>query len=1413
MSVPSANITSIVFNVSNNRSIVEQSNIEVLSADLFSAGLPKDGGVYDRHMGTTDNSYYCATCLLGKKNCVGHDGHLVLRYPLMSPMYISDIRKWLKIICFTCGNILVDDKEFMGLPERKRMTAILAMPKLSNSTQCAHCHSDHPKITKDDKILLKFRVDYQSENRKVLSQHILYPHHIAEIFARISDETVRKLGKAAHPRDYILDVIKIPPTTIRPDIRKVENSGKNSSDGLTGLYQQIIKTNTTVSMPTNDSVNIADYESKIFEYQMLYYDTVRGTGNKLGKSKSASTSIALRLKGKLGRFRKNMMGKRTFGMSRATIICDRLLKPYEMGIPMMVAKTLQVAEVVQPYNYDRLMTYVQNGLHKYPGSTKVWRKDRGAEFSIEKIQNEPLQPGDIVYRDVIDGDWMTFNRQPSLKVSNISAMKVVVNRDPNIYTFCMNVVICPYFDADFDGDAQNGILNKHLHTMNEVAMLSSVPNWLITFNSTPAIGEVEDSIVGTFELTRKGVKLSKYNAMLLFRNVINKPVFDKEEYTGYDIISMVLSETPINFSRVPSYYDESLNGMLKYDPSDIKVIIERGVHKQGVLDKKSLGGGAVGGIFHLIQNEYGSMKALDMIYNIQQIAIEYIYQNGLSIGVGDLMLSEKARNAVNDVASDIIHKSELLTERLKRGEIVPPIDKTIYEYFEQQQIEILKVYDDFKYAVMSDIDPETNNIFKMIFSGSKGKIGNFYNMNTSVGQKTINGERIAETLGKRSMPYYQRYSTDPISRGYIMNSYISGMTPQEYICNAMNARFDFITKALSTATTGELNRKAIKNLESCIVTNIRAIVKSNNLNQILYGDDGIDARRIISVVMPTVMMNDADLESKFKYPAKDAVFDQEFAAIVADRKKYRDIFLNVENANFNEYFSDKRNLAVDIARVLSDFCINYVANLKEPTDEELKKMVGIVKVSCDNMKYIFTNNIQRKLQRPMPEYMSAACWLFCMSMRSCLCAANLKKFKVTPVLLQQIINHIEFRYKCSLVSPGSAVGIIAAQSFSQPLTQTMLSATSQKETGAANKSGMVKTKEITGVRAKDKLVNPQTLIPLKPEFSYDQAVAATISDKIQMMQLKQFVLGMDIFHERYGAPVHSKFKSEAGMIAQFNKLNPLLKVPGDLVNWCIRFTIIRMQLVLKNMSIETIVGKLRAVYPDIYVVYTPENNRDIVMRVYIRTGVFKEASSDDVKAFANELLETVIRGVNGITDCKPHKMIRSIIDKSGAIVKDTGRFGLMTTGINMSELMLIPEVDPYGIQSDSIMEIYEVLGIEAARNAIITQLRSIVGECNYRHYLMYADEMCYLSYPTSIEKGGLSTREHSNILLRIGFSNPIQTLEESAINGAEDIVGGVTGPLLIGDVPRVGSMYDELEINEEFIAQNVKSADAVLDEL
>jgi DNA-directed RNA polymerase II subunit RPB1 len=170
-------------------------------------------------------------------------------------------------------------------------------------------------------------------------------------------------------------------------------------------------------------------------------------------------SISDRIKGKGGRVRCNLQGKRVDFSARSVITSDPYIDIDQVGIPKKIAMELTIPEEVTPYNIKHLTALVKNGHNVYPGANIVMKVNyRDGKQEMRKIdlrygkQSIKLNIGDIVERHSVNGDYVLFNRQPTLHKPSMMGHKMQVIDDDNLSTFRMNVSATKPYNADFDGD-------------------------------------------------------------------------------------------------------------------------------------------------------------------------------------------------------------------------------------------------------------------------------------------------------------------------------------------------------------------------------------------------------------------------------------------------------------------------------------------------------------------------------------------------------------------------------------------------------------------------------------------------------------------------------------------------------------------------------------------------------------------------------------------------------------------------------------------------------------------------------------------------------------------------------------------------------------------------------------------------
>lgn len=1438
--VPFGEIIRVKFSIASDDDNKIDGFVHVKHPTVKAGSHPYPEGVLDSRMGTTSNNYRCTTCNQKRDLCPGHSGYIKLNYPVQNPLFKDYIFRWLKLICINCGEFMVSHKlnNVSKINKFQEYTKYVKKATKDKQVLCPSCEQPHPNIIKDKHDRLKLYIQYGNEHQTRLRNR-----EIAQILDRVSLKTVNTVGMnpESHPRNLILSTINVPANSIRPDI--IKNGSKGSSNDITVLFKNLVTINNSLPPEITEYTN-TDLSGALDNLDLTYYTIVKGSSNSASKTNLTTinntqyASLASRLPGKYGRFRLNIQGRRTRNACR-TVISGDPSNPLEiLGVPVLVAKIIHIPETVHSWNYDRLMTYYTNKDKSYPGCHKIKKKINGKTYYIGNVRDDfRIEEGDIIYRDMIDGDVIALNRAPSLTPASISCHKVRIMHTGNTMSF--NVSVCNLYNADFDGDEMNGHVPLSLLTQVEIADQMSIGERFISFQyGKPVIGSFQDALIGGALFTKHGLKFSKFESMRMFARVIGKYSFTKDWYTAHELISMILPK--FNFKGKPSIYDPSLAAYIKYKKEDITVHVEDGVLISGILDKKSVGQEASGGFAHIIKNQYGSRVAIDFVYNLQQIVTMYLTQRGFTVGIGDMLITKNAQAIIHDKTNAMIADSYRISEQLDNGKLIPPIGVSIKDYYEELQIAALDIpIDDYIQTIVSDIDSDNNGLYQIIKTGSKGSPTNLAAISSAIGSTDIVGRRIPDTFGyHRSFRYYTSHDNDPEAYGFVANSYISGLSPIELFGQAMNARIALINNALSTSVTGAQNRTSIKNLESQCVSNFRETVKGRKIIQMIYAESGIDPRLMEIARIPTANISDAEFNEynikknafhkKYHNSSLDKLLQDEFNMLLEDRNKYRTIMMAIEDSSGinNRIYGDKIKSPLNIPRIINDAIIHF--NNQDKSDLNPHSALNDINNLCDDIPYTAFNEIQKDSKMPIPEHWVRSMTFTKILIRSHLNMKTMLDKKITNNMLSAIIEKIYITYSHAYINYGTAVGILAAQSLSEPMTQFVLDSKHRAGRSSGEKTDkMTRVEEILWAKPTDKMKNPSMIIHVSEEYETDKSKVQEIANHIEMMSVKQFIKNNDVqlFIEQYGNPVHKDFKHEVLMIKKFEKNNPSYKVPGDISNWCIRFELNRYEMILKNMSLDEIIKTLEVNFPSAYFVYTNENEDNLIIRMYMRNEMLgkKTPAEDQCKEWINVLMNTIIRGIYGIISAEVFvdTLPRAYIAEDGSI-QTKKIYVIQTLGTNLSGVLSSPLVNKYKVFTDSIQEVAEIYGIEAARAKIMNEMKTInsanitEGPCHH-HYTIYADEMTSTGRVTSIKHTGLAKREHSNTLLRMSMASPVQVIEKSAMNAITDNLEGVSSQIMIGSTPHFGTAYNQVVINEEFVnkyvERNSKQVDDILDNL
>jgi len=846
------NLGAIKFSVWSPIEIRKFSVAEITAPETYDEdGMPVQGGLMDNRLGTLEPGQKCITCGNTSAKCPGHFGHIELAEAVLHIAFVDDIHKLLLTTCRSCNRIKLENEELNSYREIRNTKASYAVITLDNIKDeiiekskkikiCPHCQKEQYDLIFTKPTIFVEKTDV-GENR-------LLPITIRERLSNITDDDLKLLGydpSTARPEWFVLQVLPVPPVTVRPSI--ILETGIRSEDDLTHKLVDIIRVNQrlkeskeagTPPLIVQDLVDLLQY------HVTTYFDNeVSGIPQAHHRSGRPLKTLTQRLKGKEGRFRGSLSGKRVDFSSRTVISPDPNIAISEVGIPYEVAKKLTIPETVSNWNIEKLKTLVFNGPNNYPGANYIIRPD-GVKIRLDYVNDrqmvaDSIVPGYIIERHLSDSDVVIFNRQPSLHRMSIMAhyVRVLPYR-----TFRLHPAVCPPYNADFDGDEMNLHVPQSEEARSEAALLMSVQDQLISPRyGGPIIGGIRDFITGAYILTSDESFLSKeefFNLALLggYAGVLPEPKGEKDGkklYTGKQLFSLFLPKD-FNFI-ITSKWNKSIKGEGK------DVVIKNGELISGVIDKASIGAEEPDSVLHRIAKDYGNDVAQQFLNSILVMLKTFITHRGFTYGYSDLWLSEDTHKEITEVIKKAYDKIDELIQQYKEGTLPLTRGLSPEEALELYLVNELSRARDRAGRIADRSFPNNNAGVIMASTGARGSTLNIGQMTAVLGQQSIRGKRIHKGYRNRSLPHFKINDTNPDAKGFVKSNYRDGLTPLEFFFHAMGGREGLVDTAVRTQQSGYMQRRLINALEH-LKLEYDSTVRDpqGNIIQYLYGEDGID---------------------------------------------------------------------------------------------------------------------------------------------------------------------------------------------------------------------------------------------------------------------------------------------------------------------------------------------------------------------------------------------------------------------------------------------------------------------------------------------------------------------------------------------------------------------------------------------
>ncbi|MUW14078.1 DNA-directed RNA polymerase subunit A' [Halorubrum sp. CBA1125] len=673
----------------------------------------------------------------------------------------------------------------------------------------------------------------------------LMPSDIRDWFEDIPNEDLEVLGidaEDSRPEWMILTVLPVPPVTTRPSITL--DNGQRSEDDLTHKLVDIIRINQRFMENREAGAPQLIIEDlwELLQYHVTTFidNEISGTPPARHRSGRPLKTLSQRLKGKEGRFRGSLSGKRVNFSARTVISPDPTLSLNEVGVPDRVAKEMTQTLNVTERNVEEARQYVRNGPEAHPGANYVRRPDgrrlKVTEKNCEELA-EKIEADWEVNRHLVDGDIVIFNRQPSLHRMSIMAHEVVVMP---YKTFRLNTVVCPPYNADFDGDEMNMHALQNEEARAEARVLMRVQEQILSprFGGN-IIGAIQDHISGTYLLTHSNPEFTETQALDLLRatRVDELPEPDgvdedgREYWTGRTLFSELLPDD-LNLEFASSTGDD--------------VIIENGQLVEGTIDEDAVG--AFGGeVVDTLTKVYGETRARVFVNEIAALAMRAIMHFGFSIGIDDESIPPAAEEQVDDAIESAYERVQELIATYEAGELESLPGRGVDETLEMKIMQTLGKARDSAGEIADQHFDDDNPAVVMARSGARGSMLNLTQMAGSVGQQAVRGERINRGYEDRTLSHYRPNDLSAEAHGFVENSYRGGLTPEEFFFHAMGGREGLVDTAVRTSKSGYLQRRlinALSELEAQYDGTVRDT--SGRIVQFEFGEDGTSPVKVSS---------------------------------------------------------------------------------------------------------------------------------------------------------------------------------------------------------------------------------------------------------------------------------------------------------------------------------------------------------------------------------------------------------------------------------------------------------------------------------------------------------------------------------------------------------------------------------------
>lgn len=1224
------------------------------------------------------------------------------------------------------------------------------------------------KVAPESKLLYDASFKEAKKSNPDLEKHVkkamedMNPLRVLNLFKMISPTDCELLGidpTEGRPEMFLWQFVPAPPICIRPS---VQQDASSTEDDLTAKLAEIVYLSGLIraALDRGQPISTIMEQWEYLQLQIAMYVNSDVPGLAQPGYGKVVRGFCQRLKGKQGRFRGNLSGKRVDFSGRTVISPDPNLGIDQVAVPQLVAKNLTYPERVNSTNIGAMREAVKNGPAVWPGANAIVKKDGGYKQNL-KFGNRPkaaedLEIGDVVERHLVDGDIALFNRQPSLH--KLSIMSHLVKVRP-WRTFRLNECVCTPYNADFDGDEMNLHIPQTEEARAEAITLMGVKNNLATpKNGEPIIAATQDFITAAYLLSRKDKffdrKSFTYACEMMLEGsghldlpppAILKPV---ALWTGKQLFSILIrpnkqSPVKVNLDAKCREYKPQAGRAPDMCPNDGWLVIRNSEVMCGLMDKSTVGSGKKDSIFYIILRDYGPEAAAGAMNRLARLCARALTNHGFSIGVGDVFPINNLTENKDKLVEDAYKKCDELIATYKAGKLEKAPGCNQEQTLENMISGLLsKVRSEAGDRCVDSLS-RNNAPLTMAKSGSKGSAINVAQMTACVGQQIIGGQRVADGFQDRTLPHFHKNARQPASKGFVRNSFYTGLVPSEFLFHAISGREGLVDTAVKTAETGYMSRRLMKSLED-LSTNYDETVRtsSGGIVQFQFGADNLDP---------------VDMEGK----GKPVHFDRTWThAETLTWNNDEATLLPHEIMEVCQSMIDKERAKYQRRRLVDGIMLDYDDDSNLSIDEHesarrfLREIEGYVNERAKKL-----SNARREAGLD-PDENGGMEIDTAVEDRTSLARVE-RVAKVSQTTLQKFIRLCLDKYKQAHVEPGHAVGAVGAQSIGEPGTQmTLKTFHFAGVAGMSITQGVPRIKEI--INASKTISTPVITCPLENKKQIE--VAKVVKARIE----KTFV--SDVI--RY---IEDEWLADRGQLILELDMEALQDMHLGIGATDIAEAIFRH----KKLKIERSDVNVGPTYIEICVRNTWQ---DVAEQKRLQRN---NKSSAMIESTSDLLLR-----VNYLRRMLPTVAISGYPDAARAIIQtsETLEHTVLVEGYGLKQCMTTEGVIGTQTRTNNVMEARDVLGIEAARTTIAKEIGEVMGDMDIdlRHMDLLADVMTYKGDVLGITRFGLQKMRDS-VLQLASFEKTADHLFEAAAGMKTDRIEGVSECIIMGQTMTIGT--------------------------